>query len=58
MITTGASVIISASIWQLGGIVPDIWFDPAATDDVLTLAASISDYYLKQMNFMGNIFEV
>jgi len=58
MIGTGASVLIPSSIWKEGGVTSDVWFEEGSIDDILSLAESFTDYYLKQMNFIGNLRRV
>lgn len=47
------SIQITSSVWKEDMIVPDVWFDDlvAQTEKVVEVA----DYYLLQMNFLGNI---
>lgn len=52
MITTP---LIVASIWGEDLIIPDIWLESLAGPDPDGDSARFTDYYLKQMNFLGNV---
>jgi len=45
-----------SEIWQDGEIIADVWFDETSVFDPEEFANEVSNYYLKQMNFLGNPF--
>jgi hypothetical protein len=49
------SILITTSIWSEDLIRPDVWTegDPGPDPDHET--DRFTDYYLRQMNFMGNV---
>lgn len=51
------SMLISASIWQEDMIRPDVWIESLDIPDPEVSAGLISNYYLKQMNFLGNVIQ-
>ncbi len=50
------SVELQSEIWQNGEIIADVWFDESSAFDPEAFAYEVSNYYLKQMNFLGNPF--
>jgi len=49
------SVLIQSSVWRGTGIVSDIWNpEPEGIDEEKKIE-EFTDYYLKQMNFLGNV---
>ena len=48
------SVVLLADIWQGGEIVADIWNEDGTQYNIGSEAFRTANYYLKQMNFLGN----
>ncbi len=51
------SMLIAADIWQEDMIRPDVWIEADDEPDPEVSAGLISNYYLKQMNFLGNVIQ-
>ena len=49
------SILIESSVWHEDTIVTDVWSEGPASVDPEGKADQITDYYLLQMNFIGNI---
>jgi hypothetical protein len=50
-------MLISASIWVEDTIQSDVWTEADDAPDPEVSAGLISNYYLKQMNFIGNVIQ-
>jgi hypothetical protein len=50
--------IVVASVWGEDLIIPDIWLEGVGGPTPDDVSGRMANYYLKQMNFLGNNFEV
>lgn len=48
------TVALASDIWQDGEIIADIWFERENAFNIGYESKRATDYYLRQMNFLGN----
>lgn len=49
------SMLVSSSIWEEDMIRPDVWQEGDAGPDPGNTTDRYTNYYLNQMNFLGNV---
>ncbi len=54
MIIDGSMLIVS-DVWGEDMVQSDVWQDAEVGDDPENKTDQYTDYYLKQMNFLGNV---